>query len=219
MAMYELIVDMVYDSGSTDTPNMLNVFTYTDAPDATVTGDVDALLDAFEENIVPLYQDAMPTQCRIVGLLGRNVYDPYMFQDRVLSVNGDIIGDTLPPYVAVLVRSPRLAVGVRRLRKFLFPPTEGQQNKGVLTTDALNAYQAIADGLADEIEDSSSGRDFRLVLARKERYIISGSSPIRYAWRYFDTLTEQLNWTLNVTDLQVDQLTTTMRSRMYGRGT
>lgn len=219
MALYELVTTTELYAAAT-TIEAQNVYTYRDlSAGEGAAGDADALLDAFIADIVPVIQDATAALSAIVRVRVRDIYDDLEFVDYVGSSAGDLIGEMLPPYVAVRLRSPQLAIGAKRWQKFYGGITEGQQAGGQLNSGADTLWQAVATALSDPIVDPGVGaKTFRLVMLRKERYLPVGNVAPNYAYRYYETLAEQLDHMFDITDIAAMNELTTTNSRKSGRG-
>lgn len=130
-------------------------------------------------------------------------------------------GDRLPTFVASKLRTNRVRTDVRRGTLALTGGTE-EQMSGVDAWDS--GYMTLLQALANELNTPPSFTGggtttlYRPSVFGKERYEVPGSDPVRYAYRYYPSLSEQIVHTAqNVTWSPVEAVSSQV-SRKIGRG-
>ena len=214
--LYELTTFVQYADSNPSLPLSLNVYQYRDDSEGTAAAaDVDALIDAFEEDIVPTIQGIMRAGSSMIKIFARAIYDDTEFEERQVDYEGSRTGNPLPSFVAARFYSERPAIGVRRAQKYLGSLSETDSNATVWNSDFYDELQAYADALGDLITDPGTAKTFRNVLLQREKYTTPSGKA---AYRYYPTLTAQIEHMYDLTDWFYDLTIRSMRSRLPGQG-
>lgn len=127
-------------------------------------------------------------------------------------------GDAAPPFEAYGFVSNRVRTDIKPGSKRIAGVDDNLVNNGgVLNATALANVTALADAMSAQLEyDTGSGVvTFDNCIVSKERYPTTGG---RFAYRYYETLAEQLEHIARGVSWTAKPNSTTQNSRKYGRG-
>lgn len=161
--------------------------------------------------------------------IAKNIYDVEDFYDRPF-VGGhagetEISGDDMPAFNAYGFRTSRVRSDIRRATKRFGGMREGANvTGGNINPSILVKLTDVADKMSEVVEYDDEGNTltFSPVVVSKFKYTVPGSSPARYAYRYYGEdeggKTEQL---LHIAEGGAWEPYNTVRSQMsrqIGRG-
>lgn len=169
---------------------------------------------------------AQSTFVTYTGVAIRNLYSTTDFYSlpTLEELQGGVIGEALPPFVALGFSSSRVRADIRRgTKRFVGVPESQVGSAGALTSGYLTGLVAdLAASLGAIITETDEGNTitFTPVVLGRQRYNPSTQQPDPEgtAWRYYPTEAEQLQ---HVAAGTVWSAYTTVRSqttRQYGRG-
>jgi len=157
------------------------------------------------------------------NIVSKDVYSTTDFFDTafVPAYGGARGGQPSSPVLAWGFRTNIIDTSVGRGQKRFGGVSEDDvENGGVPSGDHIPRLDALAAALSDilEYDDEGSTLSFTPIVCAKEKYPVPGSSPVRFAYRYYGTEAEQLDHTaVGVAWSRLPQVRSQV-SRQYGRG-
>ena len=126
----------------------VNTFHYKIIASRTGDGQQEAvnLSAAVQSDIVTVYQTLVGSSYSFQNISVRGVTDPTVGFDLALALNGTRVGETVAPQLAplALIRSAKIGRSFNG-RLYIFSPTEGDNNNGLLTAGYLGEAQTFTD--------------------------------------------------------------------------
>lgn len=152
-----------------------------------------------------------------------NPYDPIDFYQTPFdpALIGDVGSDGESPAVSYGFRTNVVNRSIRRgTKRFVGVAETGILGGGVLSDPALALCATVAEKMSETLsyDDEGNTLSFAPAICSKEKYTVDGSSPARYAYRYYSTLSAQLVRTALGINWEAYEQTRTQTSRQYGRG-
>lgn len=157
-----------------------------------------------------------------------NPYDPTDFYGNpfVPVVNGAVTGNSLSPTAAFGFLSTQTNRGIRHGTKRFTGVTESENlSGGELSPETLVLMNDLADFMGNVItyDDEGNTLSYAPCVVKKDKYVVPGSDPERFAYRYFPPY-NSTGEALQLASLALSILwspydhTRTQASRQYGRG-
>jgi len=131
---------------------------------------------------------------------------------------GTVAGEGSAPFVAFGFRTNRVRTDIRRATKRLVGVTETDVSTGgVITSTRFTALVALADVMSNNLTYTDEGQNltFAPLVCKKQKYVSPSGKP---AYRYFPTLSEQLDNSATSIIWQPYATVRSQTSRQYGRG-
>jgi len=224
--LYEVVLKGVYYGQV-----CINRFNYyvspADGPNASANNLANAMglpvtAGAFVElSLLEAHQALVSSNYLYTSMFVRDVYSNTDFTERFIDAIGAVTGESLSPVMAFGFRTDIKNLAVHRGMKRFAGIAETQQNTGgTLTAGAITLAEALAGKMSEAIVDPGAdiGAFFTPCVVGKERYLVPGSDPERFAYRYFPTVDEQFaSLAIGVTWENYDQSRSQV-SRQYQRG-
>lgn len=157
-------------------------------------------------------------------LVVRDVYDPEEFYTVpfIVELTGQVTGDeSMPAFNAYGFRTNRTRLDVRRATKRFVGVTEGNQSGGdVDSTFLAGAITDVATAMSAvlQYDDEGNTLSYSPIVCSKEKYAVPGSDPTRYAYRYYSTVSEQLDHIMEGIAWEPYSTIRSQTSRQLGRG-
>ena len=153
----------------------------------------------------------------------KDVYSVTDFYGTAFNPNlaGAVSGESLSPAAAFGFRSNRTRSDIRRGSKRFVGVAEADNGTlGVIAGATVTRCQAMATALSTPITYVDEGQTitFSPIVVSKEEYDVPGSSPVRKAYKYYETETEQLQHIMTGAVWDYQTSVRTQGSRQYGRG-
>lgn len=147
-------------------------------------------------------------------------YDVTDFYERpfLTPLPGIVSAEGLSPTQAIGFRTNRVRLDINRgTKRFAGVPETYTQGGGVITDATMGYYEDVAIAMSDVIDydDEGSTISFAPVIVSKEAYTTPEGNT---AYRYYDTLAEQLDHVAAGILWQPYTTTRDQDSRQYGRG-
>jgi hypothetical protein len=157
---------------------------------------------------------------RFIEVTSRAIYSNTDFYASPISPvkSGSVVGEGLPPFCAYGFKTNRVRTDIRRATKRFVGVTESDvSGGGVIVAGRLNALTALANAMTQPLTYIDEGQTltFTPCVLRKQRYTTEAGT---IAYRYYPTLTEQLNFTAESVIWQPYPTVRSQGSRQYGRG-
>lgn len=224
--LYEAVLKGVYYGQQT--VNRFNYFVdETDAPFATANNLANALglpLDAgafVVDSVLEGIQALVSTNFIFSSLFVREVWSATDFTERFLDATGTVTGESLSPINAYGFRSDIKNLEVHRgMKRFAGVAESHSSVGGNLVGGAITLAEDLAARMSANIVDpnADTAAFFKPCVVGKERYVVPGSDPVRYAYRYWPSIAETLpTLAVGVTWENYDTVRSQV-SRQYGRG-
>lgn len=131
---------------------------------------------------------------------------------------GSQAGNCNSPALSFGFRTNRVRLDIGRgTKRFAGVVEADSDNGGVITSARLAGLDALADVMSDVLEYDDEGNvlSFAPVVVQKEKYTAPSGKP---AYKYYDTLTEQMDHVASSILWQPYTTVRTQVSRQYGRG-
>lgn len=227
MALYEIVVEQRYDSQQVIT-RMNYILNVTPAAVTGSFGLVAALGMIAGGGSYPAgtlfekWREVVTDEVGFVQVVANNVYDPSDFYATPFATgtNGTNSGAGAEPgYVAYAFRTNQVRRDVRRGQRRLVGVSEAAVGDyGVLGEGQqdVNDELAVAFGASQTYDDEGTSLIYQPVIVAKQEYTPTGGTTTAY--RYYPTLSEQLDHIAIGTSWQALTTTTTQNSRKRGRG-
>lgn len=200
MPLYELSVH--YEVvGAPSSNDVVNVFNYIPTQvDPSPDGTAQNLVEDFEDYVVPVILGVMAETARIYYLEAFDVYNSVDFYAKPTNHVGTRTGDRMPRFVSWTFQTPRLAAGRhKRARKAIPFLVEGDTANGSPASGILAALTSVGNEMGEVMEGiSNTNVDWHPYLVQKEKYTVPGSSPARFAYRYYGSEVAQLDHVLEI---------------------
>jgi len=164
----------------------------------------------------------MHTSAKFTLLTVNNVYNPDDFYSApfVPDFPGVMTGESLSPVMAVGFYSNRVTRNIRRATKRFTGISEGYVvDGGFLNTAGLTASATVATAMGAILQYNDEGNtlSFSPAVVSKEKYQ-SNTSPVRWAYKYYPTLDEQMTHVAQGIRWDVYPQLRSQASRQYGHG-
>lgn len=174
-------------------------------------------------SVMELIQDLASTGLEFVQMTARDVHSVTDFYNvPFLSAKvGQDGGTGMSPTAALGFRTNRTRLDIRRGQRRLPGVTEGiWTTGGILEGAAETTAATLATRMSANLEYDDEGNTltFLPIVCQKEQYTVPGSSPERFAYRYYDTYAEQLDHSMTGITWEVVTSMRTQTSRQYGKG-
>ena len=171
-------------------------------------------------NLLRLAQDASVS---FVNILVRNVYSNTDFYQTpfVPALSGNAGGSTLGPVPSFGFISNKTRYDIRRGQKRFVGVTASAMSADNTYSSAYNTLLgniAAEMGKILEYDDASNILTFTPCIAKREKYEVPDSSPPRFAYRYFETESEQLENVMTSLSWTHYPTVRSQTSRQIGRG-
>jgi len=168
-------------------------------------------------------QVLLSNQVQFLSSTSRAIYDDIDFFETpfLANTNGLDGGEAGAPYESYGLRSTRTRQDIRRATKRFAGVVKGDVGAGgVLTPNTLSLVENVgtAMGAPLTIDDNGNLITFVPCVASKEKYTVPGSSPPRFAYRYYPTLAQQQAQIATSILWEPYTTTRTQTSRQYGQG-
>lgn len=152
----------------------------------------------------------------------QNVYDPTDFYSTpfVPDFAGTQTGEALSPAVAIGYFSNRITRDIRRATKRFTAVYEGWNGEaGLIVAGAATQVALVATRMGETLsyDDEGNTLTFAPSVVSKEKYQ-SSEDPVRYAYRYYSTLSAQMSHVAQGISWDYYTHLRTQASRQYGRG-
>jgi hypothetical protein len=229
MALYELVIDQRYynqqcinryNFTSTGTPAaVLGAFALTSGGGFIADAGVYPV-DTFFYNTRRVQNAGVAYQQIIV----KNIYDPTDFYalPYITPIFGlRDSGNQMSPSVASGIRSNQVRTDVGRGYKRFVGLSEGDVDQGgVIGTDMTTLLVELCTRYNAPItyDDEGNTLTFTQVIVSKEKYVPDPLKPTKFAYKYYDTLAEQLDHVAAGIQWQPYTTQRTQTSRQYGKG-
>ena len=131
---------------------------------------------------------------------------------------GGVSGEGLAPFTAFGFKTNRVRSDIRRATKRFVGVSESDVSAGgVITPERLSALNALANAMTQALTYNDEGQTltFTPVVLRKQVYTTESG---KRAYRYYPTLTQQLENMADSVIWQAYQEVRSQTSRQYGRG-
>jgi len=132
---------------------------------------------------------------------------------------GNAGSDAASPALAYGFRTNRTRTDIRRATKRFVGVLEGGMNDGgVLDSATITAVEELADLMSETLSYTAGGNSltFAPIVVQKEKYVVSGSG--KDAYRYYDTISEQMDHIMQGIVWTPYDTVRTQTSRQYGHG-
>ena len=224
--LYEVVLNGVYYGQKT-----VNRFNYYVSPSDGAAATANNLANAMglpfttgaavEGSLLEALQDLVSSNYLFSSMFVRDVYSNTDFTERFIDGTGTVAGESLSPVMAFGFRTNIKNLAVHRgMKRFAGVAESSSSAGGTLTGGAITLAEALAAKMSETIVDVNAdiAAFFVPCVVGKEKYVVPGSDPVRYAYRYFPTVDEQFDsLAIGVTWENYDNSRTQV-SRQYGRG-
>lgn len=168
-----------------------------------------------------IIRDQQSDQVTFTAVVAKAIYDVEDFYELpyVPAKAGNVSGEALSPVMAYGFRSNRTRTDIRRgTKRFVGVPESYVGSGGVLTGSGPAGVAAVAERMSEPItyDDEGSTLTYSPVIVSKEEYTVPSSG--KKAYRYYPTLTEQMEHVAQSILWQPYAQVRSQTSRQYGRG-
>jgi len=168
-------------------------------------------------------QNLLCVPYHFIQLTVRDVYSDTDFHQVAFLNDKDGLasGDAASPALAYGFRSNRTRLDIRRGQRRFAGVTETYMGSGgVLAGSGVTLCEELAELMSDALTfiDGSATLTYNPVIVQKERYAVPGSSPVRYAYRYYEDYSVQEDHLMSAIAWENQTTIRTQTSRQYGRG-
>lgn len=230
MALYEIVLDSSYAGQS-----CINRWNYVaSGSSGSITG-AQALMGALgflplgdppvypADTVFDKIRDMCVTAVTFTQVIAKNIYDPTDFWTAsfIPGTAGKPNFQGEPPFTAFGFRTTRTRSDIARgTKRFVGVPVNGSTGAGNANTEqvALMDELAIAMSFSVTWDADTANITFQPAIVQKEKYVVPNSTPERFAYRYYPTLTEQLTHVMQGFSWELYPQFRSQTSRQYGKG-
>lgn len=157
-------------------------------------------------------------------LVCKNVYDPTEFYEVpfVDPLAGTIAGDGSARFIAIGFRTTRTRLDIRRgTKRFGGIATASLDSGGDIDNTLLaGAVADLAAKMSETLEyvDGANTLTFQPCIVKKLKYAVPGSDPTRYAYKYYPTEEDQLDYVMTSITWEAYDQARSQVSRQIGKG-
>jgi hypothetical protein len=177
--------------------------------------------DFREDSVLAAIQAFQTSNMIYSSLFIRDVFSETDFTERFPDAVGAVVGEAQSPVLSLGFRTDIKRLNVGRGMKRLAGVAEGATGTGgSITGTYITAGELIATRMSETIADAGADVSAAFIpcVAGKLKYVVPGSDPVRYAYKYFPDIDTQFDHLgIGVTWEMYDQVRT-QGSRQYGRG-
>lgn len=174
--------------------------------------------------LMALLAACQSSQVSFVQIGARDVYSVTDFYETpfIVNLNGSRTGEPLSPINALGFRTNRTRTDIRRATKRFTGISEndvssfGSLQGAFVTGQAAPLGAKMSEVL--EYDDEGNTLSFAPIVCGKEKYAVPGSSPVRYAYRYYPTEEDQLDHIMESIAWDNYPEVRSQVSRQFGRG-
>jgi len=178
------------------------------------------------DSFLEAYLGAQTDIFHLDEIMVRNLYDVNDFYTVALSGAGwngtnPAGADGEVSFVASKLQTNRVRTDINRGSMALTPLTEESYSAdGTVQAGGMAALQLVCDRLNEPIStaDGEVTTDFIPAVISKEKRAVPGSSPVRYAYYFYETEAEQLEHVASGVTWNVKNRATSQVSRKIGKG-
>lgn len=163
------------------------------------------------------------TSVAFTQIIAKNIYDPTDFWTA--SFEPDTHGSrnitAQAPFAAFGLRTNRTRSDIARgTKRFVGVPTTSTNGAGILTIDDLALVDDLASAMTANLtwDANDANITFSPAIVQKEKYAVPNSNPVRHAYRYYSTLSEQMQHVMQGFAWEPYTQVRSQTSRQYGKG-
>lgn len=175
------------------------------------------------DTLIDLMRDLQTEDMIYTDIEVRDVYSVTDFFSTpfLADTTGKSVQTTLSPALAFKFQSNRTRTDIRRGSKSIAGGAESVLSTGgEIEAAAIPTLQLLAGKLGEVLtyDNESNILSYAPVIVSKEEYDVPGSSPVRTAYRYYDTFAEQSMHLMESITWSFKTTIRTQGSRQYGKG-
>lgn len=175
-----------------------------------------------DNTLLKAIANMLHTDMKFTLLTVNNVYNPDDFYSApfVPDYSGARAGESMSPVMAYGFYSNRVTRSIRRATKRFCGVPEGDVTSGgIIAAGGVNVVSPVATRLGEILtyNDEGNSLSFSPCVVSKQKYQ-SNTNPVRWAYRYYPTLAEQLEHIAQGITWDFYTTVRSQTSRQYGHG-